>query len=41
MKVDLSKEIVGFDGKPLVSEIEGVEAFLPDGTQVFLKHGLR
>lgn len=41
MKVDLAKEIVGFDGKPLVDKTEGVQAALPDGTQIYLKFGVK
>lgn len=41
MKVDLSKEILGFDGKPLVDKTEGVQAALPDGTPIYLKFGIK
>lgn len=41
MKVDLSKEIIGYDGKPLVNKIDGIECALSDGTTVYLKYGLK
>jgi hypothetical protein len=41
MKVDLNKTINGYDGKPLLSKVEGVQASLPDGKIVYFRYGLK
>ena len=41
MKVDLSKKVEGYDGKPLVNKVEGVQSQLPDGQVIYLKYGLK
>jgi hypothetical protein len=41
MNVDLKKAMTGFNGEPLMNEISGVRASLEDGTDVYLKYGLK